>query len=124
VWLDSSLTYAANPLTGASDDLLGIVADRDVYITDNSNNEDFTLHGTVFSRTKGLTAENYDTRDRGTFNLLGGIQQYQRGPVGTFSGGGIVSGFQKNYRYDERFYVDRPPHFPTTGSYEVLSWYE
>jgi hypothetical protein len=56
--------------------------------------------------------------------MLGGIQQYQRGPVGTFSGSSIVSGFRKNYRYDERLMIDSPPLYPTTGSYEVLSWYE
>lgn len=127
VFVDSSVTYVNNPMTGPSSDMLGIVADNDVIITDNANNAgNVNLHATVFSRSGGLTAENHNSRPAGgTLTVLGGIQQYQRGPVGTFSGSGtIASGFLKNYRYDERMYVDTPPFFPTTGSYEVLSWYE
>jgi hypothetical protein len=127
VYVDSSVTYVNNPMSGASNDLLGIVADNNVIITDNANNSgNVNLHATIFSRSGGLTAQNYNSRPAGgTLTVLGGIQQYQRGPVGTFSGSGtIASGFQKNYRYDERLYVDTPPFFPTTGSYEVLSWYE
>lgn len=127
VYVDSSVTYVNNPTTGASNDMLGIVAENNVVITDNANNAgNVNLHATVFSRSGGLTAQNYNSRAAGgTLNVLGGIQQYQRGPVGTFSGSGtIASGFRKNYRYDERLYVDTPPFFPTTGSYEVLSWYE
>ncbi len=125
VFIDSSVVYNNDPRTTASTDLLGIVADRQVIIKDNANNQNVTLQATVFSRTAGLTAENYSSRPKGTLRLLGGIQQYQRGAVGTFSGSGtIATGFQKDYQYDERMYVDRPPFFPTTGSYEVLSWYE
>ena len=107
--------------------MLGIVADNNVIVTDNANNSgNVNVHATVFSRSGGLTAENHNTRAAGgTLSVLGGIQQYQRGPVGTFSGSGtIATGFRKNYKYDERLYVDTPPFFPTTGSYEVLSWYE
>jgi len=57
-------------------------------------------------------------------NLRGGVQEYQRGAVGMFSGGTITHGFQKNFRYDQRLMVDLPPFYPTTGSYEILSWYE
>lgn len=126
VWVDSSVAYVHDPLSGASSDMLGIVADNDVIITDNSNNNNnVTLHATVFSRSGGLTAQNYASRGLdGTLTLLGGVQQYQRGPVGTFSGTTISSGFRKNYKYDDRYMVDSPPFFPTTGSFEVLSWYE
>ncbi len=126
VWVDSSVTYVNNPMGGPSNDLLGIVADNNVIVTNNTNNAgNVNVHATIFSRSGGLTAENYNTRPAGgTLTVLGGIQQYQRGPVGTFSGSTIVSGFRKNYRYDERLYADTPPFFPTTGSYEVLSWLE
>ena len=127
VWVDSSVTYVNSPLSGGSSDMLGIVADNNVIVTDNANNSgNVNVHATVFSRSGGLTAENHNTRAAGgTLSVLGGIQQYQRGPVGAFSGSGtIATGFRKNYKYDERLYVDTPPFFPTTGSYEVLSWYE
>lgn len=124
VFIDSSVTYNTHPSSGASSDMLGIVADRNILIEDNSNNTNVTLHASIFSRTGGVTAENYSSRPKGRLRLLGGMQQYQRGAVGTFSGTTLASGFQKDYQYDERLYVERPPFFPTTGSYEVLSWYE
>lgn len=130
VWIDSSVVYNSNPLTNpTSGDLLGIVCDNDVVVADNADNNNpangVSLHATILSRSGGLKAENYNTRPAaGTLKLLGGVQQYQRGPVGTFSGSTIVSGFRKNYRYDDRLMVSSPPLYPTTGSYEVLSWYE
>jgi hypothetical protein len=129
VYVDSSVTYLNNPLTTSSTDMLGIVCDNNVIITDNVNNDNQSngvqLHATMLMRSGGLTAENYATRGKcGTLTVLGGVQQYQRGPVGTISGGQISSGFNKNYRYDTRLMVDSPPLYPTTGSYEVLSWYE
>jgi len=130
VWVDSSVTYNLNPLTNSvSTDMLGIVCDNDVIVADNGNNNTplngVTIHATILSRSGGLKAENYNTRPvGGTLTLLGGVQQYQRGPVGTFSGGSITHGFQKNYRYDDRLMIDSPPLYPTTGGYEVLSWYE
>jgi hypothetical protein len=129
VWIDSSVTYTDNPMTTTSDDMLGIVCTNNVIITDNANNTNIAkgvnLHASILTSKGGLMAENYSSRGKsGTLTLLGGVQQYQRGAVGTFSGGVITSGFLKNYRYDERLMVDSPPLYPTTGSYEVLSWYE
>ena len=128
VYLDDDIVYAHDPTAGGSGDLLGICADNDVIISQNvANNSDIRIDGSVFSRSGGLKAENYNGRPvSGTINLLGGIIQYQRGPVGTFSGSPpvIEHGFQKRYRYDDRLMVDSPPYFPTTGNYEILSWYE
>ncbi|MBM4168028.1 MAG: hypothetical protein FJ215_02560 [Ignavibacteria bacterium] len=130
VWIDSSVTYNRNPMTDpGSEDMLGIVCDNDVIITDNANNNNpangVTVHASMLCRSGGFKADEYNRRPvAGTLTVLGGIQQYQRGPVGTFSGGRIVSGFQKNYRYDERLMFSSPPLYPSTGTYEVLSWYE
>jgi hypothetical protein len=112
-----------------STDLLGIVCDNDVVVADNTDNDNpatgVTIQASILCRSGGLTAENYNKRPMsGTLTLLGGVQQYQRGAVGTFSGGTITSGFQKNYRYDNRLMIGSPPLYPTTGTYEVLSWYE
>ncbi len=130
VWIDSSITYNTDPqTTPSSTDMMGIVCENEVIIADNANNTNpakgVTIHASILSRSAGLEAENYSTRVKsGTLTLLGGIQQYQRGAVGTFASGVIKTGFLKNYRYDERLMVDSPPLYPNTGSYEVLSWYE
>ena len=128
VYLDDNVQYNTDPRTNpASSDMLGIVAENNIIITDNTpNRSDINIQASLFSMTGGLFAENYDDRPlSGTINLLGGISQQQRQPVGTFSGSGtLTSGFHKNYQYDNRFLVSSPPAFPNTGLFEVLSWKE
>ncbi|MEI6513245.1 MAG: hypothetical protein WCO51_08230 [bacterium] len=68
---------------------------------------------------------NYDTKTpTGTLKLLGGVIQKKRGPVGTFnsSTGTLSSGYSKNYSYDPRLAINPPPFYPTTGTYQRLSW--
>jgi len=130
VYIDSSIAYNTNPQTNPnSTDMLGICVDNNVVVSDNVNNDNpskgVTLQASILARTGGLGAENYDTRPvSGTLRLYGGVQQYQRGAVGTFSGTTIVSGFGKSYMYDPRLMITSPPLYPSTGTYEVLSWYE
>lgn len=127
VILDDDIVYAADPSSGSCDDMLGICSENNVIIANNAaNNSDISVHASIFSRTGGFTAEDYNTRPvSGTIHLVGGIQQYQRGPVGQFlSGSVIIHGFQKNYRYDERLMYEEPPFYPRTRNLEILSWYE
>jgi len=129
VYFDSSVVYKDNPMNGPSDDMLGIVADDSLVITNNANNNNpangVKIHATMLSKDQGLGAEQYNNRPiAGTLTILGGIQQKERGAVGTFSGGVLNKGFQKNYRYDDRLLVSSPPSYPNTGAYEVLSWFE
>jgi hypothetical protein len=126
VYLDDDIVYSKDPKDPECDDMLGIAVDNNVIVTDNAaNNDDINIHASMFCRTGGFTAQNHSTRPiAGTINLVGGVQQYQRRPVGTFSGGSINHGFQKNYDYDLRLMTDLPPFYPTTGSYEILSWFE
>lgn len=132
VWIDSSVVYNKNPMTDpTSTDMLGIVCDNNVEVADNANNDNpangVTIDASMLCRSGGLTADNYNGRPvSGTLTILGGVQQYQRGAVGQFSNqtGAILNGFQKNYRYDNRLMVGSPPLYPTTGTYEVLSWFE
>ncbi len=127
LYFDSSVVYKTNPLTNpASTDLLGICSDDSLVITNNSNNSNnISIQAALFSRLKGLGAEQYNNGVvRGRINLLGGVSQQQRAAVGTLSGGVVNSGYSKSYRYDERLMNQSPPYYPTTGSYEILSWYE
>jgi len=60
--------------------------------------------------------------------ILGSIVQNRRGPVGTFSGSGIISGFSKRYRYDDRLADPsfRPPFYPGfyVKTYAITNWWE
>ena len=127
VYLDDDVVYHEDPNDPDCPDMLGIVADKSIYVSDNAaNNDNININASMFCRSGGFGAENYNTRPiAGSINLVGGIQQYQRAAVGTFGSGGTINhGFQKNYRYDNRLMTDLPPFYPTTGSYEIVSWYE
>ncbi len=127
IYIDDNIQYKTDPNKNPnSTDLLGIVAENNVWITDNyANNHDVTIDGAIYAQNGGFGAEHYSTRpNSGTIYLNGGITQHQRQAVGTFSSYGIASGFNKNYRYDKRLMFSSPPSFPNTGSFEIVSWYE
>jgi hypothetical protein len=127
IWLDNDIVYNTDPLKNPnSKDLLGIVAQNNVWITDNkANSKDINIDAAIYTQTGSFGAQNYNTRAvDGNINLVGGITQNTRGAVGTFSGSNIASGFSKRYKYDNRLLVSSPPMFPGTGSFEVVSWLE
>ncbi len=129
VFLDDDIVYEDNPLTNPnSTDMLGIVAEGDIMITDNTaNNSDINIHAAIFSQNGGFGAENHDSRPvSGNIHLVGGIVQEDRRAVGTFSSvtQQNLSGFSKRYRYDDRFLLVSPPNYPGTGSFEIVSWFE
>lgn len=129
IYIDAGIKYAHDPRSEASSDLLGLVADNSILIADNAANanKSIDIQASVFCRTGGFTAENWSTRGvEGTIRLLGGIQHNARAPVGTFTGSPphLNSGYLKSYLYDERLMTDAPPFFPTTGQYEIVSWFE
>ncbi|MFA3784056.1 hypothetical protein ABRY23_13430 [Melioribacteraceae bacterium 4301-Me] len=127
VFLDDDVVYNTDPRTNpSSTDLFGIVTQNEVLISDNLvNRTGIKIDASIYSEQAGFGAENYDTRVGGGFiDLYGGIQQKVRKAVGTFDNYGVVTGFNKRYRYDERLRIASPPYFPGTGSYQIVSWYE
>lgn len=136
VLLDSSIVCKDEPPSyqhpdNVSNDMLGIVADNDIHISvDAENNKSpqpqgMTIHASMLSRTGGFGADNYDTRDiGGKVKLIGGIQQNSRDPVGTFSGGVINHGFQKDYDYDRRLVTESPAGYPPVTNYLVQNYFD
>ena len=142
VYIDSSVTYLNENVNGPftvpnpqSNDMLGIVANHSVIITDNPNNNVTTagnlnptgnvnIDATIFSlginNSDGFTAQDYTTRNAGYINLIGGLQQNNRQGVGQTSG----SGFQKNYTYDTRYLNSFPPGYPVTQLFGLMTYYE
>jgi len=120
--ITNHLTYAVDPATNATcDDALGLIANRDIIVTTVApNNLKVYAHMMATGNaTPGIDTdgsfgvENYTSRSpSGQLTVWGGIVQNERGAVGTFSGTTLVSGFDKNYRYDTRFAVDPPPEYP------------
>jgi hypothetical protein len=128
VYLDSSITYKTDPnVNSSSTDILGVVTQNNIVITDNKANKNgIDIQGSLYCQTGSFGAENYSTRAySGYIDLLGGIIQAVRGAVGVIGSNGTISnGFSKLYSYDRRFMFSAPPNFPNTGTYNVISWYE
>lgn len=127
IWIDDDITYADNPIGNPnSDDLLGLIASENVWITDNpANSNDINIHGSVFAG-ESFKAQNHNGRGiSGTLNLIGSIAQATPGPVGQSGfGGGMAHGFSKNYYYDPRLQTKSPPYFPGLGELKLVSWWE
>ncbi|MEP7000168.1 MAG: pilus assembly PilX N-terminal domain-containing protein [bacterium] len=137
------LRYANDPVKGVCRDILGIIADKDIVIADNSLNtpqlitgssgynalddtQDFTIHAVMMALGNSFRVEHFDqgptnvngcgavVNARGCIFLSGGIIQNSRGPVGQSNG----RGFSKQYSYDHCAIVNPPPYFPTTGRFQ------
>jgi len=114
-----------------SDDVLGLVAETNVMVADNAaNRSDVYIDASVFARDGSFIVENWSKGSpRGELHLLGSIVHDERGPVGTFRGGGVLkTGYSKRYRYDTRLADSnfRPPSYP--GFYKkthaIAGWWE
>jgi hypothetical protein len=129
--VDGNILLEKNPQTyPSSDDVLGLVANNNVIVTDNitgSGGRD--IQASIFCRNGSFTAENYSSRGiDGTLRVLGSIVQTTRGAVGTFSGTTISNGFLKRYRYDDRLADKsfRPPGYPgfVRKTLAITNWWE
>ncbi len=112
------------PLPG-SDDLLGLVSIKDVIVADNAaNRDDVIIDAAILTLGDSFTVENYYSgAPRGTLTIWGSLSQKVRGPVGTFGFFGMT-GYQKDYHYDQRFADTPPPYYPSTGQYHYNYWKE
>jgi hypothetical protein len=144
VMLDSSVVYKDPPPghnnpTAETDDMLGIVSQNNILVTDtkhastsglppnyiknytpqnNNNNGDVTIHASMYSSTGGFGAENHANRGTcGTLTVVGGIQELERMAVGTVAG----SGFLKSYDYDLNLQYSSPKGYPLTR-FLIQNW--
>ncbi|RPH35754.1 hypothetical protein EHM92_05645 [bacterium] len=126
VYITGNLTYNTDPTVDpASNDMLGVVAYRDIQIMDNGASM-FRVNGSLYSFSAGVTVEHYNTRPPGTFYTLGGwiVENVYPTSNGVALGTAGSKGYKCSVHYDERFRTTSPPYFPTTQAYEILAWYE
>ena len=143
-----NLTYA-NGLNGQ--DLLGLIANNFVELyhpvqcssgTSSSCNlnanfpgetarnatfSDPQLYAAALSVNHGVRVQNWAVgAPLGTFHVRGVLAQRYRGPVGTNSSGTIVSGYSKDYVYDQRLKYVSPPKFldPVASQWGENTWSE
>ena len=109
-----------------NDDVLGLVATQNIKVAATAPT-DVTIQASMMAINGSFSVENYNRiATKGTLHIFGGVIQNTRGAVGTFDSrtGRRVSGYQKAYRYDERFKSLAPPLYPRTNKYDLVVWRE
>jgi hypothetical protein len=143
--IDGNLTYYTPP--SGVEPLLGLVANNFVRVyhpvgnqplgtntnpcTSASSNVNtsissgITINAMMLSLQHSIIVDQYNCgAPLGTLTVNGGLAQDFRGAVGTETGNGtVVTGYAKNYNYDDRLRYEEPPHFinPVQGSWRVQS---
>lgn len=93
----------------------------------NSALSDPTIQAAILSVNHSFRVQNYSVgAPLGTLGLDGSIGQRYRGAVGTTSGGTVVTGYVKGYRYDRRLKYLAPPKFldPVASAWAIAVWKE
>ncbi len=108
------------------DDMLGLIAENDIYIAETTPNlNDCEIHAVMMALWKNFEAEDYmHGPPRGSLILYGGIMVEQSIHLGQYAHETLVSGYSRDYRWDDRLDAFWPPFFPKTGKYFVRSWQE
>ncbi len=128
VYIDGNITYAHDPSTGPSNDMLGLVANNNVTIAETSPPmQNVYIDAGIFARTGAFGYQGYNDVNAGPLGkiyLYGSITNYQRGDVGQFDPytSQLESGYLKHYRYDTRFNTEAPPYFPTASGFQIVAW--
>lgn len=133
IFIDGDITYNDNidwdGDPSSSQDLLGIVAEQNVLVAQNSVNENngVEIDGAIYCQKGGFGVENYKNFNPGQdIRLRGGLTQNIRRTVGTFnsSTGNPSSGLTKDYQYDKRLEFMNPPSYPSSPDLRIYSWLE
>jgi hypothetical protein len=123
IYIDNHLTYATDPATNPdAANVLGIYSGRGNVLVSNNAPSNLNLHAIIMATAsgKGFGVQDYASKPAsGNMNLVGGIIMNSYQAIGTFNSGGLVSGYNKNFTYDQRL-LDRsfaPPYFPVVQPY-------
>jgi hypothetical protein len=85
--------------------------------------QDVTIDAAILSLSHSFIVDNHSCGNQlGTLSVFGAIAQKYRGPVGTTQGSGSVTGYTKNYDYDDRLKFRNPPFFldPVSAAWRVV----
>lgn len=113
------------PTADGTTNLLGLVSWAGNVRIGTSAPNDISVHSTILARQGVFQVDNYSSGSpRGTATLLGGIISDDYGAFGTFNGstGLQVSGYGRNFVYDERMETgSAPPYFPSLNTFVAFS---
>lgn len=121
-------------MTDNSDAVLGLIAQRFVRVMHGVNSpcgsnvgsqtlNEVTIEAAILALNDSFIVDNWQCGSPLTrLTVFGAIAQRFRGPVGTFSGSSLYSGYPKDYRYDDRLRYRSPPYFvePVKASWKII----
>jgi hypothetical protein len=116
-----------------SDSVLGLIAQRFVRVMhgvdddcdniDSQTMDEVTIEAAILALNDSFIVDNWKCGDElEKLHVKGAIAQRFRGPVGTFSGSTLSTGYAKDYVYDDRLRYRSPPYFvePVKASWKVV----
>jgi hypothetical protein len=133
IYIEDNLLMEQDPLVNKkSNDLLGLVAENNIIVANNTANQtDVVVEASMFARNGSLTVQSLmdsTIGPRGRFTVVGSIVQDVRGPVGRTANGILTDGYYKTFVYDSRLFDPqvRPPVYPgyVPRSNPVIGWWE
>jgi hypothetical protein len=135
VWIPNSITYATDPNLDygkhappfSCDDVLGLVAEKEVMVTYNNARGDINIHASIFAQNGGLKIQDYKSYSTAhNMNLVGGIIGNYVEPTAKYSSTPpypATNGYRYIHKYDSRFDVWTPPYFPKRRLFVPELWY-
>lgn len=128
----------------SGDKMLGLIADNFVRVyhptrpdpgnpgdktdcVEDGGPRDVSIEAAILALNHSFTVDSYFCGSPlGTLTVRGTIAQKFRGPVGRGSGSTILSGYYKDYEYDDRLRLREPPHFidPVQASWRIQRYAE
>jgi hypothetical protein len=121
-------------MTDGSDAVLGLIAQRFVRVMHGVNDtcgsnrsgqymDELTVEAAILALNDSFIVDNWQCgAPLERLTVFGAIAQRFRGPVGTFSGSTLSTGYPKDYRYDDRLRYRSPPYFvePVKASWKII----
>ena len=83
----------------------------------------YRIEAAILALKDSFVVDNYQCGSAlGTLTVFGAIAQKFRGPVGTFSGTDLNSGYAKDYNYNDALRYRSPPYFldPMQAAWRVI----
>jgi hypothetical protein len=135
--MDDIIYEGSTPGSGPDpdcDDVLGLIAAGtprgDIIIRNVPANQDgIEIHAVMMALQKNIEAEDYQTPPpggpSGVLTIHGSLLANYSIHLAQYSNDGqLLSGYLRDYHYDNRDFVMPPPFFPYTGEYRIILWEE
>ncbi len=138
VIVPNSLTYSTDPLLDygkksppyVCTDLMGLVAEKEVFVPYNNTRGDFSIHASIFAQNGGLKIDKYGSYTSAhNMNIVGGVIGSFVEPTADYVWSYTlkkyipVRGYSYVHKYDSRFDNWAPPYFPVRKLYVPELWY-